>query len=221
MHILARPSSRNEQRKGCKPEVLTSERWHMKAWQLTEPCREAHGQHAAAAWGIPTVLYSQAAAKATYAHRRRQPEYTTVFPPLPSGTWLDQATHPLATPACHPSARGASTEFPRGASPSTPSTLSFKTFEFENTIVKVFIDWVECRIQCLPPNVASEIGLDLWLYDLRRKPAPTSEQEIALKKRILHLANRSPLGLQEAIENRTFKSLLGNGFEWIQCPTNW
>ena len=201
--------------------------WHMKAWQLTEPCREAHGQHAASAqpspWSIPSVLYSQAAAKATYAHRRRQPEYTTIFPPLPSspsGTWLGPANL-FDFDMSNPSVCEASTEFPRGASPSTPSTLSFKAFEFDNTVVKVFIDWVECRIQCLPPNVASEIGLDLWLYDLRRKPAPTSEQEIALKKRILHLANRSPLGLHEAIENRTFKSLLGNGFEWIQCPTNW
>jgi len=100
-------------------------------------------------------------------------------------------------------------------------SVSAEAIDFDKTVVKVFVDWTDHKIDCLPPNVASEIGLDLWQYELRGKPPPTSVQEGLLRARVLQLANESPLKLHQAIEKRQFNLILGAGFEWVECPNAW
>jgi hypothetical protein len=93
--------------------------------------------------------------------------------------------------------------------------------EFENTPLKEYVDWLDGTQQCLSPNVASELGLDLWLYHLRGVPNPSPDQEDALKKRILELAHQSPLKLFSAIQTKHLNEILGDGFEWVQAPREW
>ena len=105
-------------------------------------------------------------------------------------------------------------------SPDLPKS-EIGVLDYDSTVVKSFMDWTEGSIDCLPPNVASEVGLDLWLYELRGKQPPNSEQEASLRFRITQLANQSPYTLHKSIEDRTFKTLLGKEFHWVECPELW
>lgn len=98
---------------------------------------------------------------------------------------------------------------------------SMECLDFENTSIKKFIDWTDGKIQCLPPHVASQLGLDVWLYKLRNKPPPTSEQELLLRNKILQLAQKSPFRLYEAVEKKQLRSYLGEGFEWLEAEIEW
>jgi hypothetical protein len=175
---------------------------------------------------IPSVTYSQAAAKATYEQRRHRPRkhstsshshptYTDIFPPLPKGPPPPRIKEEEYSP---PLPVGLMKHYK--PSPVFPKT-SVDVLDYDNTAVKSFMDWTEGSIDCLPPNVASEVGLDLWLYELRGKQFPTAAQEASLRNRILQLANQSPFNLHQAIEQRTLKSLLGKEFEWVECPELW
>lgn len=92
---------------------------------------------------------------------------------------------------------------------------------FESTSVATFLDWCEGRSRRLSPVVASDVGLDMWLYTLRGKTPPTSDQERKLKTRLLHLAHASPLSLHRSIVERRLKTLLGTGFEWVETNAEW
>lgn len=105
-------------------------------------------------------------------------------------------------------------------SPKRPA-LQVDSLDFENTSLKKFIDWCDGKLQCLPPYVASQLGLDVWLYKLRNKPTPTSEQESLLRNKILELAQQSPLGLYEAVERKQLRNYLGTGFEWLEAEVAW
>ena len=204
---------------GSLGHVLGSMMWDSKWANYMEFQRYFYAWHQTNP--LPSVSYSQMAAKSTYRPTKRaskttEPCFDLIFPPLPRGP------PPPSTSKQH------SLPLPLGLFDSIQSTtsppLSSKPepeFQFDATPVKVFIDWCEGRIQCLSPYVASEIGLDLWLYDLRGKPYPTFHQELQLKKRILDLAYKSPLKLYENIENRTLKNFLGPGFDWLECPIHW
>ena len=92
---------------------------------------------------------------------------------------------------------------------------------FESTSVATFLEWCEGRSRRLSPVVASDVGLDMWLYTLRGKPPPTSDQERKLTTRLLHLAHASPLSLHRSIVERRLKTLLGTGFEWVETNAEW
>ena len=199
---------------------------YIRAWQATAPPPPPSYVFTP---NVPNVSYSQIAAKANYGNFDKPPRvaskqakgysirehsFESIFPPLRRGP----------PPAV---AKQDSPPLPRNLFDSCILTERIRSapatqdLEFDSTPVKAFIDWAEGRTQCLSPYVASEIGLDQWLYDLRGKPFPTHEQEMQLKDRILELANKSPLKLYENIENKTLKSFLGSGFEWIECPSEW
>lgn len=194
---------------------------YSSAWNLTQCPPSKNIQ-------IPSVSYSQAAAKATYTQRRHRPRKqptgqttapvttcTEIFPPLPKGP-----PPPLRNE------EQTCTRLPTGLinhyrpSPDLPKSEIGK-LDYDSTTVKSFMDWTEGLIDCLPPNVASEVGLDLWLYELRGKQPPTAKQEELLRHRIMQLANQSPYTLHQSIENRTFKTLLGEEFHWVECPELW
>lgn len=182
---------------------------------------------------IPYVSYSQVAYKAVYKqeyeknrHRQEQQHhFHTVFPPLPSGPPPRRPLNPPIPPQVLP--------IPTGLLENTASSLKsvklssqegngYSSYtDYDSTVLKHFMDWMEGRTQCLLPFVASEFGLDLWLYKLRNKPHPTKEQELLLQNRVLELAQKSPYHLHECIQNKTFKDLLGPGFEWVECPKDW
>lgn len=170
-------------------------------------------------------------------------QYQTVFPPLPNGPPPPHA-HQSYTIYGQPQFTQTylynfhSHQLPTGLLDNTRSSYSpskqavchsngnkfnprTEAIDFDKTIVKIFVDWTEHKIDCLPPNVASELGLDLWQYELRKKPPPTSDQEALLRARVLQLAYESPLKLHQAIEKRQLNSILGHGFEWVECPNVW
>lgn len=107
--------------------------------------------------------------------------------------------------------------------PQTPSppAIEKKHDSFEDTTLREFCEWFDGRRECLSPMAASDLGFDQWLYQLRKAPLPSAEQEHELKRRIWDLANESPLKLWHAIQTRKLPLLLGNGFEWVQVPKNW
>jgi len=105
--------------------------------------------------------------------------------------------------------------------PPSERSLMPPDFDFDKTNIKVFLDWCDGKIPALPQYVASEVGLDLWLYELRGKPTPTIQQEQALRRKMVDLANQSPFRLHEAVETRTLKDLLGSEFDWLESNTDW
>lgn len=94
-------------------------------------------------------------------------------------------------------------------------------FSLRSTSLPTFVKWCEGKTRCLSPVVASGLGLDAWLYSLRKKPIPTFRQEHDLKLRLLHLAQTSPLQLHESISSHELKKLLGPGFEWVETDAWW
>lgn len=205
------------------------------AWKLTEPPNSIPT--------IPTPSYSQAAAKATYRRRPRARNrdsvdrggFADLFPPLPSGPPPPHAHHHHHQQQLYRPHHYHPHELPLGIleitnhshSQSQPQPVFQAShpikmeIDFEKTTVKAFLDWSDGKTDCLPPNVASELGLDLWQYHLCGKPPPTAAQETQLRLRILQLANESPFKLHQAIEQKRLKSILGSGFEWIECPIVW
>ena len=96
-----------------------------------------------------------------------------------------------------------------------------KVLSFDQTTLNEFVEWAEGQRDCLSPLAASDLGLDQWLYELRKKPMPSPEQEDQLKRRVWELAHESPLTLWKAMQTRTLRILLGEGFEWVQTPETW
>lgn len=143
-------------------------------------------------------------------------------PPLPQQQQTVQQTgmQPRVQPRVF-SASSLEREFERCAKQSNGVFLKPEDFDFEKTTIKTFLDWYEKKIYYLPTYVASELGFDDWLYDLRRAHPPTSDQAHCLKQRIAELAYRSPYALHEAVETRTLKQYLGKDFYWIQTNVDW
>ena len=71
----------------------------------------------------------------------------------------------------------------------------------------------------LSEQTRSTIGLDPFLYVLRNKMPPSSEQAVRLLNRVYNLACDMPETLFRAAFFEQLRELLGDGYEFVQLPS--